>query len=99
VVSCSGIGSGPSGSVQVGKDGGRNGLPISFTDISASTMRPHSYKSCDDCAVRQWAEPRLFVRKSGTASRKIRWTEAPLFVRKFRCGDFDGQKHACLCES
>jgi hypothetical protein len=73
----SGIGSG-----SVGKEGGRIGLSISFTDISASSrMRFHSYKRCDDCAVRQWAELRLFVRKSRPSR-----------------GDFDGQKLVCLCE-
>jgi hypothetical protein len=74
----SGIGSG-----SVGKEGGRIGLSMSFTDISASSrMRPYSYKSCDECAVRQRAEPRLLVRKS-----------------RPRRGDFDGQKRVCLCES
>jgi hypothetical protein len=68
----SGIGSG-----SVGKEGGRIGLSINFTDISApSRMRPHSYKSSDDCVVLQWAEPRLFVRKT----------------RHRRRGDFDGRK-------
>jgi hypothetical protein len=56
---------------------------ISFTDISAySRMRPLSYKSCDDCAKRQWPELRLFVMKT----------------RHRRRGDFDGQKLVCLCE-
>jgi hypothetical protein len=55
----SGIGSG-----SIGKEEGRMGLSISFMDISASSrMRSHSSKSCDDCAVGRWAEPRLFVRK------------------------------------
>jgi hypothetical protein len=48
----------------VGKEEGRISLSMRFMDISASSrMRSHSCKSCDDGAVRQWAEPRLFVRK------------------------------------
>jgi hypothetical protein len=44
------------GSGSVEKEGGRIGLSINFTDITASSrMRPHSYKSSDDSAVRQWA--------------------------------------------
>jgi hypothetical protein len=72
------------GSGSVGKEAGGTGLSVSFTDIPASSrMRSHSYKSCDDCAVGQWAEPRLFVRKSRPRRGDFEGQKLVLFLQKY----------------